>query len=304
MVRRAAWIVGFFVTTSALAVEPLDVREVAPGVYVHEGAQEEPSAVNEGAIANVGFIVGESTVMVIDTGGSVRSGERLRSAVRAVTDRPIRYVVFTHVHPDHILGAAAFKADEPEFIGHAKLPGALAQRGPYYIRTSRRALGEKAEGNEIVPPGRVIEDREEIDLGNRVVTIRAHRTAHTDNDLSIFDRKTATLWLGDLLFIDRVPVIDGSLVGWLRELAALERIPAARAVPGHGPAIVDWPLATEPQKRYLEAVLVDTRAAIKAGVSIGDAAGRVATAERDRWLLFDDFHARNVTAAFKELEWE
>jgi hypothetical protein len=67
---------------------------------------------------------------------------------------------------------------------------------------------------------------------------------------------------------------------------------------------VDWPLAAEPQKRYLEAVLVDTRAAIKAGVSIGDAARRVATAERDRWRLFDDFHARNVTAAFKELEWE
>ena len=304
MIRRVAWIFGFFVTTSTLAVEPLDIREVAPGVYVHEGAHEEPSAVNEGAIANVGFIVGESAVMVIDTGGSARSGERLRSAVRAVTDRPIRYVVFTHVHPDHILGAAAFKADAPEFIGHAKLPGALAQRGSYYLRTSRRDLGEKADGNEIVPPTRVIDEREEIDLGNRVVTIRAHRTSHTDNDLSLLDRKTETLWLGDLLFVDRVPVIDGSVVGWLRELAALEQVPAVRAVPGHGPAIVDWPLAVGPQKRYLEAVLVDTRAAIKAGVSIGDAAGRVATGERDRWLLFDDFHARNVTAAFKELEWE
>jgi quinoprotein relay system zinc metallohydrolase 2 len=304
VIRWVAWIFGFFVTTSTLAVEALDVREVAPGVYVHEGAHEEPSAANEGAIANVGFIVGEGSVMVVDTGGSARSGERLRAAVRAVTDRPIGYVVFTHVHPDHILGAAAFKADAPEFIGHAKLPGALAQRGSYYLRTSRRALGEKADGNEIVSPTRVIEEGEEIDLGNRVVTIRAHRTAHTDNDLSVFDRKTETLWLGDLLFVDRVPVIDGSVVGWLRELTALEQIPAARAVPGHGPAIVDWPLAAEPQKRYLEAVLMDTRAAIKAGVAIGDAAGRVATAERDRWLLFDDFHARNVTAAFKELEWE
>jgi quinoprotein relay system zinc metallohydrolase 2 len=304
MIRWGAWVFGVLATTSTVAIEPLDVREVASGIYVHEGAQEESSAVNEGAIANVGFIVGESAVMVIDTGGSARNGERLRAAVGAVTDRPIRYILFTHVHPDHILGAAAFKTDAPEFIGHAKLPGALAQRGSYYLRTSRRDLGEKADGNEIVSPTRVIEEREEIDLGNRVVAIRAHRTAHTDNDLSLLDRKTQTLWLGDLLFVDRVPVIDGSLVGWLRELAALEQIPAARAVPGHGPASVDWPLAAEPQKRYLEAVLVDTRTAIRAGVSIGDAAGRVATAERDRWLLFDDFHARNVTAAFKELEWE
>ena len=67
--------------------------------------------------------------MVIDPGGSALEGARLREAIRIVTDRPIGHVTLTHVHPDHIFGAAAFVADHPEFIGHAMFPGALAQRG-------------------------------------------------------------------------------------------------------------------------------------------------------------------------------
>jgi quinoprotein relay system zinc metallohydrolase 2 len=199
------------------------MTEIAPGVYVHAGAPEEASAGNDDAIANIGFIIGDDAVMVIDPGGSAAEGEELHAAVRAVTSRPIRYVVLTHVHPDHIFGAAAFRADHPAFIGHARLPGALAQRGEYYVKTLRRALGEAAAGSEIVAPTRLVAAREAIDLGNRMVDIEAHGPAHTDNDLTLFDRRTATLWLSDLLFVERIPVIDGSLVGWIKELEAMRR---------------------------------------------------------------------------------
>src|SRR5258707_11415072 len=104
---------------------------------------------------------------------------QLREAIRAITDRPIRYVVLTHVHPDHIFGAAAFRDDKPEFIGHARLPGALAQRGDYYVRTLRRGLGEAASGSEIVVPTHLVAAREAIDLRNRAVEIEAHNPAHT-----------------------------------------------------------------------------------------------------------------------------
>jgi hypothetical protein len=99
-------------------------------------------------------------------------------------------------------------------------------------------------------------------------------------------------------------VVDGSLVGWLKELHELTAIAAERAVPGHGPVSVRWPEAADPERRYLEAVARDTRAAIKAGISIADAYRHVANSERGHWLLFDDYHPRNVTASYKELEWE
>jgi quinoprotein relay system zinc metallohydrolase 2 len=280
------------------------MTEIASGVFVHNGVHEEASSTNEDAIANIGFVIGADAVAVIDPGGSVEEGKALRAAIHARTDQPIRFVILTHVHPDHIFGAAAFRDDHPDFVSHVKLPGALAQRGDYYLRRLRGALGEAAIGSEIAPPTVLVSDRLELDLGGRRLILRAHGAAHTDNDLTVFDENTRTFWLADLLFVDRIPVIDGSIVGWLKELAALTAIPAGRAVPGHGPVSVRWPEAAEPERRYLETVARETRAAIKAGISIADAYQDVAKSQREHWLLFDDYHPRNVTASYKELEWE
>jgi quinoprotein relay system zinc metallohydrolase 2 len=285
-------------------VAPLPVTEIASGIFVHNGVHEEASEANEDAIANIGFIVGADGVAVIDPGGSFAEGQALRAAIHARTDGPIRYVILTHVHPDHIFGAAAFRDDHPDFIGHAKLGGALAQRGEYYSRRLHDALGEAAVGSEVVPPNLAVSDQLELDLGGRRLMLRAHGPAHTDNDLTVFDENTRTFWLADLLFVDRIPVIDGSVVGWLKELAEVTATSADRAVPGHGPVSVSWPEAAVSERQYLEAVARDTRAVIKEGIGIAEAWRHVAQSERGQWLLFDDYHPRNVTAAYKELEWE
>jgi quinoprotein relay system zinc metallohydrolase 2 len=307
IIRRSAVLAAAVVlgTTAGRAqTAALPVTEIASGIFVHNGVHEEASAANDDAIANIGFIIGDETVAVIDPGGSFAEGSALRAAIRARTDRPIRYVILTHVHPDHIFGTAAFRDDHPDFVGHAKLPGALAQRGDYYLRRLPSNLGDEANGTEIVPPTVLVADRLELDLGGRRLMLRAHGPAHTDNDLTVFDQNTRTFWLADLLFVDRIPVIDGSLVGWLKQLDELTAISADRAVPGHGPVSVPWPAAVEPERRYLEAVAHDTRAAIKAGIGIANAYQHVANSERGHWLLFDEYHPRNVTASYKELEWE
>ena len=307
IIRRAAVLavaVLLGATAGRAETAALPVTEIASGIYVHNGVHEEASAANEDAIANIGFIIGDEAVAIIDPGGSFVEGSALRAAIRAHTDQPIRYVILTHVHPDHILGAAAFRDDHPDFIGHAKLPGALVQRGDYYLRRLHSALGDEANGTEVVPPTVLVSDKLDLDLGHRRLALRAHGPAHTDNDLTIFDQTTRTFWVADLLFVDRIPVIDGSLIGWLKQLDELTAIPADRAVPGHGPVSVAWPAAAEPERRYLAAVAHDTRAAIKAGIGIANAYRQVANSERGKWLLFDEYHPRNVTASYKELEWE
>jgi quinoprotein relay system zinc metallohydrolase 2 len=284
--------------------QPLAFTEIAPGLHVSHGVHAEATPENLGAIANIAFIVGRSSVAVIDTGGCFLWGQRLREAIGRVTDRPVRYLVNTHVHPDHLFGNAAFAGDAPEIIGHRKLPAALAQRGPFYEARLAEALGPLAAGSRLVPPTRLIEDRLELDLGDRILRLRAHRTAHTDNDLSVVDCGSGTLLAADLLFVDRIPALDGSLIGWLATIAELRGIDAPRAVPGHGPVAAAFPAALDGEERYLRGLRDEIRALLRRGGSIQEAVATVGQAERSRWRLFDEYHPRNVATAFAELEWE
>lgn len=281
----------------------LVTAEVAPGIHIRRGVNEDVTARNEDGIANIGFVVGRNAVAVIDPGGSLIDGQRLRAAIRQTTQLPIKYVVMSHVHPDHVFGAPAFQGDNPQFVGHAKLPRALALRGEFYRKRLEDTLGKERAG-AVVAPTMLVQDQINIDLGGRVLTLTAHGLAHTDCDLTVLDRNTGTLLAADLLFVERVPSLDGSLRGWLKELAALKSVPARRAVPGHGPTSVNWPSGANDLERYLGILLRETKEAIAKGVDLEAAVGTVAQSERSRWALFDDYNGHNVTQAFKELEWE
>lgn len=283
----------------------LSVQEVAPGIFVHQGLHQETSGSNQGDIANVGFIIGDRCVAVVDTGGSAEVGTRLRQAIRQRTRLPVCHVINTHVHPDHISGNAAFAADKPVFIGHQHLARALQARWPHYRRALARELGDQqAARTAMILPGQSVTGEMTIDLGGRELLLRAWPTAHTDADLTVMDRKTATLWLGDLLFGERMPSLDGSLKGWLAVMRELRQIPVRTAIPGHGPVTANWPAALDPQERYLQALQHSTRAAIRAGKTLSRTLEEAESAPASGWLLFDAYHRRNVTTAYTELEWE
>jgi quinoprotein relay system zinc metallohydrolase 2 len=289
-----------------VAAAPLTVSEIAPGVFVHQGRYELFTPVNAGDTSNSGFIIGRDGVAVIDTGGSPRIGEDLLAAIRARTQLPIKYVINTHMHPDHVLGNVAFENERPTYVGHYKLPRALAARADRYLAINEELLGKAAfAGARIIPPTLLVHDTTELDLGDRTLVLEAEKTAHTDNDLAIFDKKTGTLFLGDILFSKHTPALDGSIRGWLDLLKRLQqRQDVSRVVPGHGPASMPFPAALAPGQHYLEKIADDVRAMIKEGRTLSEASKTAGLSERDAWLLFDEYHARNVSAAFAELEWE
>ena len=291
-------------TLSQAQEQELPVSEVAPGIFVHIGETALMTGENDGATANIGFIVGDNAVAVIDTGGSVREGQRLLAAIRARTDKPIRYVINTHGHPDHVFGNAAFVRDGTVFVGHRNLPRALAARGPFYIDAFRRIMGEPANGwgaHDTAHAPRRRHHQTRSRLANP--DLEAWPTAHSDNDVSVLDEQTRTLFAGDLVFLTHTPVLDGSIRGWLRVIDELGTLPAQRVIPGHGP-VSEWPGALADQRRYLETLASDVRALVARGEPITVAADTAAASERSRWQLFDDYNARNATTAFSEIEWE
>ncbi|MFD1332181.1 quinoprotein relay system zinc metallohydrolase 2 [Methylopila musalis] len=286
-------------------VEPLPVTEVAPGVFVHAAPYQLIAPPNQGAISNMGFVIGGEAVAVIDTGNTPLAGRRLLAAIRARTALPVRYVINTHMHPDHTLGNAAFRGENAHFVGHAKLPRALAARAESYVEAAKRDLGPELAPtrDDVILPDTTTGDRLTLDLGGRKLELEAEPTAHTDNDLTVFDATTGTWFLGDLLFLGHLPSIDGSLDGWVKVMTRVRGRTVARVVPGHGPASAPWPQALEPQQRYFDRLRADVAALVAKGASLREASEQAGRSERDGWALFDEFNARNAIAAYTEEEW-
>jgi quinoprotein relay system zinc metallohydrolase 2 len=308
------WLIGALIATFAVSassalradtLSPLPVQEVAPGVLVHTGEIALMSEENMGDIANIGFVIGDKGVAVVDTGGSVPIGERLLAAIRAHTDKPILYVINTHEHPDHVFGNAAFDGIGATFVGHRNLPRALTMRGEFYLKAFRRIIGDKLVNEvRLIPPTVTVADRLTLDLGGRTLELQAWPTAHTDCDLTVLDTATWTLFAGDLVFVRHLPIIDGSLKGWLGVLNALAQVPAVRVIPGHGPIGLPWPQALDSERAYFERLAKDVKTSIAKGEPVEAADKSAGQSERDDWRLFDDYNARNATAAYSEYEWD
>ncbi|MDT0619122.1 quinoprotein relay system zinc metallohydrolase 2 [Salinisphaera sp. P385] len=290
---------------SGAAGAALPVSEVAPGMFVHQGHTEQARSDNGNDIANAGFVVGDDCVAVIDTLGSPALGRQLAASVAHRTDLPICAVINTHVHPDHVLGNRALTGDDRPLFGHEQLPRALAARADGYLAAANRTYVADADTSWIVAPTTTVADTRRIDLGGRTLVLEAWPTAHSNTDLTVFDTGSGTLWTGDLVFIDRMPALDGSINGWLSVLDELSgRSDVKRIVPGHGPACAPWPAGSAPLRRYLSHLRTQVRDAIDQGRTIEQAIANIGYDRAQDWPLFDQVHRRNVTAAFAELEWE
>lgn len=285
--------------------QKLNFDEVTPGLFVHLGLIEEPQAGNQGDISNIGFVIGQDSVAVIDTGTAPWMGEAIWRAVRTETDKPVSHVILTHMHPDHTLGTAPLALAGAQVVGHAGLERALLDRLGNYVESLSTVLGPEAYlGVGPITVEIEVETEEVIDLGGRKLILRAWPRAHTGNDLTVMDVNSGVMFTGDLVFHRHTPALDGELIGWQRVLKKLTGLEVTQIVPGHGGPLLAWPEGAEDMLRYLEVLETDTRAAIDSGQRLGDAVETIAQEEAGHWELFEIYNPRNATVAFTELEWE
>lgn len=215
----------------------LQPRQIAEGTWLMEGSTDNFAKDNGGAIVNIAFIDTGDGVLVIDTGPSKRYGEALRTVIQQTTGKPVKRVLLTHHHPDHVLGNQAF-TDVPigALAGTRKL---LKEQGNAMAENMYRLVGDWMRGTEVVLPSETVEPGS-LQMGShrfRLVGLRGH----TGADLAILDETTGVLFAGDIVFYQRALTTPNSpgLDVWLGDLDTLQQLPWKLIVPGHGPVATD-----------------------------------------------------------------
>lgn len=217
---------------SSLLVQPGTEQEIAPGVHVIPDRR-----VN--LVPNVGIVVGDDGVLVVDTGMGPANGRVvLETARRLGGDRPV-YLTLTHFHPEHGFGAQCFVGDATIVYNRAQADE-LAENGREFIEIFSGfgpEVAELLEGVELVQPHETYAGKTELDLGNRAVELHEVGGAHTRGDQIVLLPSESVLFTGDLVENRFFPILFGDVANgpaWIETLGGLDSLGAETVVPGHG----------------------------------------------------------------------
>jgi glyoxylase-like metal-dependent hydrolase (beta-lactamase superfamily II) len=232
----AVWLAGLSAT--AASAQALLARQVAAQTWMVQGESALGSSANRNFISNAAFVVTPEGVIVVDALGSPALAQELIKEIRRVTAVPIKAVIVTHHHADHIYGLQVFKQAGAEVI---------AQRdGQAYLYSETAALRLQASREELFPwiddktmlvaADRWIDKPIALRLGGLDFLLHPAGPAHTPEDLVVYVPQLKLLIAGDLVFRGRVPFVGLADSGsWIAALDKLLQFDAAVIIPGHGP---------------------------------------------------------------------
>jgi len=229
--------------TSASATT-MKLIQVTPHGYYVEGVAALGSPFNRNFISNAGVIVAPEGVIVIDALGSPALAQELIGLIRAVTDKPIKYVIVTHYHADHIYGLQTFMDQGATVIAHINAKEYLgSDTAKLRLDASRQELAPWVnDQTRLVPAQTWVEDDVSMRLAGLNLQIFKMGPAHTIDDIAIFVPSEGVLFAGDLVFRGRIPYVgNADSLGWIQSLDKLIKTDAKVIVPGHGP-FSDQPL--------------------------------------------------------------
>ena len=225
---------------------PLIVEQV-PGlpIYYTVGNPGIPGKENEGHTSNAGFVVTSEGVIVFDGLGTPSLGWNLLKAIRQVTDKPVRYVVVSHYHADHIYGLQAFKDHSPAVIvaqeratEYRENEETADERAGQRLDQRRQALSPWVDRNtRVVPPDITFKQRSTIYLGGMRVVLLYAGPAHSSSDMMMMVEPGGVLFAGDIVQNGRIPFMnsdDVDTANWLQSLTEVQKLDPKFIIPGHG----------------------------------------------------------------------
>jgi glyoxylase-like metal-dependent hydrolase (beta-lactamase superfamily II) len=232
---------GLLLATAAAAEPPLQAERVAETAWFVQGEAALGSSANRNFISNAGFVVTPKGVVVIDALGSPALAEALIASIRQVTAQPIRYVIVTHYHADHVYGLQAFKALGATVIAHRSGQAYLhSETAQLRLAASRDDLFPWIDENtRLVAADRWLDADTVIELGGETFHIHHLGPAHTPEDLVVHAEHAGVLFAGDLVFRGRIPFVgQADSQQWIASLGRLIALRPHTVVAGHGPVSV------------------------------------------------------------------
>lgn len=305
---RSVWLVAarcvvavtplcLFVCAPRTDALPYTLKQVGPDAWA---AIDNPTATSP-TFANAGFAIGGDGVVVIDTFSTADAARLLLADIRKRTPLPVRFVVNTHYHEDHVAGNAVFAAAGATIIGHRHVRA--------WIHTENlRLLGPqvtpelKTLTEGLTAPGLTFDDGMQLYLGNREVRIQS-LPGHSGSDSIVSVPDARVVFMGDLLWRDMFPtLIDASVEPWIQ---TLDRVTSGSTagetfVPGHG-AVGNASDVTgfRDYLHTLRTLVSDARAHGTSGDALVAAVTAALKPRYGRWESFDQLsrdNARQVDA--------
>jgi len=293
--------------------EPLHYYQITPNTYFFFGNIAEVDENNRGWNGNAGFVVTHDSVVVIDALGTPKLGRRMIATIKTVTDKPIKYLIVTHNHPDHAYGAIAFKRlGGVTIIGHkGTMKYIESDRIEHSVAYRSTFIKSDMHGFEAVAPdlliGGELHDKQSINTGGKTFDIYNTGDHHSFGDLIIHQREDNIVWISDLAFNNRVTFMaDGHSKqaideqNWLLKTFAN----AAYMIPGHGSVqTAPFPMVRKTQS-YMQRLRDSVSNAIENDKELQEAINTIQFEDWKNIYLYDLNQKKNIDFVYRELEEE
>lgn len=281
-------------------LKPVTVTE---GIYCFFGAAEAPDKTNNGNMVNSCYADMDSGWLVIDSGPTYQYAKQAHAAItKTFGNKPVAYVINTHMHDDHWLGNGYYKEHGATIIGSSRMKESIDTAAT--TRMERSIDKEAFAGTKPVMPDIYVNESYTLKMAQHSIEIKQlTKIAHTSGDLIVSLPLRNTVFVGDLCFSESVLSLrDGDIKGWLDALEKIDAMKWDYLVGGHGRKTGKD--ATYLTRSYLTALLENVRTAIADGVEIDDVTQTVTMDEFSTVPLYDELHSKNVFKAYQLLEWE
>jgi glyoxylase-like metal-dependent hydrolase (beta-lactamase superfamily II) len=259
---------------------------------------------------NTGIVVGDDAVLVADTQATPAMAADVIGRIRAVTDKPIRYVVLTHYHAVRVLGASAYGAQE--IIASQDTRELIGERGEADKASEIGRFPRLFRDVESVPPGLTwptltFTGRMTLWLGHLEVQLLQLGRGHTRGDTVVWLPGERALLAGDLVEFDATPYAgDAYFQDWPRTLDRIAALRPLALLPGRGPALKGEAQVAQ-GLAGTRAFVSELWASVKAGADAGHDLETVYRETCDKlrpkyghWVIFDHCMPFDVTRAYDE----